>query len=516
MAKKIVKHANAEVAFLAAQRSVKDIVKTRFDGDRDSAAFSGSTIDVVLDVIVPALNAEGCSFRQPTRFVTYADKGVSVVDTIITHAETGTAIRDDGWPVLAGILPSKDAGGRLTYARKQAALSIMGIAPRGDDAHAAAADGASPAPSVATSGDHLIVIDGASLMYRAFHGCPTLTRDSDGAHVGGVVGFVGIMGRLLERCRRELNGSHLVVVFDAGRTTFRNTMSPEYKAHRPPMAPEFASQIPLMQDAVAAMGAAWVSLKGFEADDIVATYARAASDTGAMVTVVSADKDSLQLMALKRVRVFEPVNLSQLGREDCIEKHGVAPELVCDAQALIGDVADNVQGAPGIGPVNAGKLLDRFGSLEGILARIDELDATSRAAIEPIAAQLMLSKQLVTLRSDVPTPMPWHGFPLTDCDQQALDTFVADLGPHAPVVPKVFPPLPLPRDDEGPSNPKLCAELLLRLTRAKKLAVLPEWEADFNERKAQLSEAQIATLEGAHREKRAALGGAAPALAGSA
>lgn len=517
--RKPVGHATLAEAFLAAQMNVRVIEKTKFEGDRDTAAFAGATIDVVLDVIVPALNAEGLSLHQPVRFVTYGDKSaVCVVDTIITHARTGQVMKDEGLPVCSSILPSKEQGARLTYSRKQAALSMMGIAPRDGDPHHAAS-GANPPPLAATSSKtdaHLLLIEGSGLIYRAYHACPALVRESDGAHVGAVVGFVAMLQRLIERMRAEYGPTHAAVIFDAGRRTFRNTLSPDYKANRPPTPADLSSQMPIIREACKALGVAWTEAVGFEADDLIATYARHATNAGASVTIVSPDKDMMQLVG-PSVRLFDPLNDRVVTPALVLEKLGVAPERVTDAQALIGDVADNVPGAPGIGPVAASDLLERFGTLEGILARLDEVEPKRRAAIEPNATSLLLSKQLVTLRTDVPVaakgchpglPSAWPSFEVADTDVDRLEAFMAELGPHAPVAAR--PEREITREivaESEADNPKLCAELMLRAGKAKRSADLRTVEAELAERTDKMSAAQIALVRGAIDTKTKAITG---------
>ena len=213
-------------------------------------------------------------------------------------------------------------------------------------------------------GDHLYLIDGSGFVFRAYHALPPLTRKSDGLPTGAVSGFSNMLWKLLEDTKAGEKPTHLAVIFDAGRKTFRNEMFEDYKANRSAPPDDLIPQFPLTRDAVRAFGVACVEKEGFEADDLIATYARVAHEAGMRVTIVSADKDLMQLVRDGHVELLDTVKNRRIGSEQVIERFGVLPEKVVDVQALIGDAIDNVPGVPGIGVKTAAKLIAEFGDLE--------------------------------------------------------------------------------------------------------------------------------------------------------
>src|SRR6267142_2354347 len=227
-------------------------------------------------------------------------------------------------------------------------------------------------------GDHLYLIDGSGFIFRAYHALPPLTRKSDGLPTGAVAGFCNMLWKLLEDTKAGDKPSHLAVIFDAGSKTFRNDMYTEYKANRSEPPDDLIPQFPLTRDAVRAFGVACVEKPGFEADDLIATYCRLAREAGVKVTIVSSDKDLMQLIHDGKVEMLDPMKNRRIGPAEVIEKFGVPPEKIIDVQALIGDSIDNVPGVPGIGVKTAAKLIAEFGDLETLLSRAGEIKQDKR------------------------------------------------------------------------------------------------------------------------------------------
>jgi len=212
-------------------------------------------------------------------------------------------------------------------------------------------------------GDHLFLVDGSGYIFRAYHALPPLTRKSDGLPVGAVHGFCNMLYKFIEDTKEEFEVTHLAVIFDASGKTFRNEIYKEYKAHRPPAPEDLVPQFGLIRDAVRAFAVPSIEMVGYEADDLIATYARQASDAGARVTIVSSDKDLMQMVG-DGVDMLDTMKNRSIGPAEVKEKFGVGPDKVVDVQALMGDSADNVPGVPGIGPKAASVLISRLGSLE--------------------------------------------------------------------------------------------------------------------------------------------------------
>lgn len=243
--------------------------------------------------------------------------------------------------------------------------------------------------------ERLILIDGSGFIFRAYHSLPPLTRP-DGTPVGAVYGFTNMMFKLFD----SLDATHVAVVFDAGRVTFRNEFYSEYKANRPEPPEDLIPQFPLTREAVKAFNVASVELLGCEADDVIATYAKQASVRGMETVIISSDKDLMQLIG-PGVRMYDAMKNKDIGPEQVIEKFGVGPEKVIEVQALIGDSVDNVPGVPGIGPKTAAELINKFGSLESLLAHTDEIPQPKRReVITQHADNARLSYRLVQLKYD--------------------------------------------------------------------------------------------------------------------
>src|SRR5262245_48948476 len=244
---------------------------------------------------------------------------------------------------------------------------------------------------------HLWLIDGSGYIFRAFHALPPLSRP-DGTPVNAVYGFANMMAKFVE----DPEIDHVAVVFDTARLTFRNEIYTDYKANRPDPPEELVPQFPLIREATRAFNMACVELDGYEADDLIATFARLARAQGADVTIVSSDKDLMQLVR-EGVRLYDPVKLRPLGPEAVMEKFVVTPDKVVEVQALAGDSTDNVPGVPGIGIKTAAQLINEYGDLETLLARAGEIrQPKRRETLQSNAEMARLSRELVFLRPDVP------------------------------------------------------------------------------------------------------------------
>ena len=276
-----------------------------------------------------------------------------------------------------------------------------------------------------TASPRLFLVDGSGYIFRAYHALPPLTRASDGLSVGAVAGFCNMLWKFLEEMKGADAPTHLAVIFDKSEITFRNELYPDYKAHRPPAPEDLVPQFPLIRDAVRAFNVACIEMGGYEADDLIATYARQAARTGATVKIVSSDKDLMQLIVDGQIELYDPMKNRALGPEAVIEKFGVGPDKVIDAQALIGDSTDNVPGAPGIGPKTAAELLNTFGSLDAILERAGEIKQQKRReTLINFADQIRISRQLVTLKDDVAVEEKWEDFAVRAVEQGPVLQFL--------------------------------------------------------------------------------------------
>ncbi|MDH5189601.1 MAG: DNA polymerase I, partial [Rhodospirillaceae bacterium] len=209
---------------------------------------------------------------------------------------------------------------------------------------------------------HLFLIDGSGFIFRAYHALPPMTRP-DGTPVGAVYGFTKMIMKLVE----ETDADAIAVVLDRARKTFRSDIYPEYKAHRPPPPDDLIPQFALVRDAVEAMDLASVDMEGYEADDLIATYAMQARERGAEVTIVSSDKDLMQLIG-PGITMMDAMKNKIIGETEVFEKFGVGPDRVIDVQALAGDSSDNIPGVEGIGVKTAALLINEYGDLDGVLA----------------------------------------------------------------------------------------------------------------------------------------------------
>jgi DNA polymerase-1 len=266
---------------------------------------------------------------------------------------------------------------------------------------------------------HVYLVDGSGYIFRAYHALPPLTRP-DGTPVGAVLGFTNMLLKLL----RETDADHIAVVFDASQRTFRNKIYADYKANRPDTPDDLIPQFKLVREATDAMNVARIEQEDYEADDLIAAYAKAAVKAGATVTVVSSDKDLMQLVTDK-VQMLDPIKNKPIGAPEVREKFGVDPDKVIEVQALIGDSVDNVPGVPGIGVKTAAELIGVYGTLENLLKRAEEIKQPKRRQnLIEFAEQARVSKKLVTLDADVPLPLPIDALAVKALDGQKLGTFL--------------------------------------------------------------------------------------------
>ncbi|MDF2232286.1 DNA polymerase I [Albimonas sp. CAU 1670] len=279
-------------------------------------------------------------------------------------------------------------------------------------------------------GDRLELIDGSGFIFRAYHALPALTRKSDGLPVGAVAGFCNMLQKILEE--RAANSAeaptHAAVIFDYSAKTFRNDIYPEYKAHRPEPPEDLRPQFALIRDATRAFNLPCIEMEGYEADDLIATYARQAEAAGAKVSIVSSDKDLMQLVT-DAVSIVKPGLKGGadeiIGADGVREKFGVGPERVVDVQALAGDSVDNVPGAPGIGLKTAALLINEYGDLDTLLARAEEIKQPKRRqTLIDNADQVRVSRELVTLCAEVPVEVGLDDFALRDPDPETLLGFL--------------------------------------------------------------------------------------------
>ncbi|WP_050929184.1 DNA polymerase I [Aestuariivita boseongensis] len=314
-------------------------------------------------------------------------------------------------------------------------------------------------------GCHLHLIDGSAFIFRAYHALPPLTRKSDGLPIGAVSGFCNMLHRYVEGNHGPDAPTHVAVIFDKGSHTFRNEMYDQYKANREAMPEELRPQIPLTREATEAFNIACKEKEGYEADDIIATLAVQARDAGGRVTIISSDKDLMQLVG-DGVEMLDAMKNRRIDREGVFEKFGVYPERVVDVQALAGDSVDNVPGAPGIGIKTAALLINEFGDLESLLDRAEEIKQPKRreTLIEK-RAQIELSKKLVQLDMDTPLDFTLDDLEVRDPDPDRLMSFLAEmefrtlskriaenLGVEAPVIPDA-PAKPADEESDAPEAP---------------------------------------------------------------
>ncbi|MBT8457358.1 MAG: DNA polymerase I [Rhodobacteraceae bacterium] len=276
-------------------------------------------------------------------------------------------------------------------------------------------------------GHHLHLVDGSAFIFRAYHALPPLTRKSDGLPVGAVSGFVNMLWKMIEDNKGPDAPTHAAVVFDKGSHTFRNDLYDLYKANREAMPEDLRPQIPLTRDATRAFNIACLEQEGFEADDIIATLACKARDAGGRVTIISSDKDLMQLVG-GGIEMYDAMKNRRIGVEGVEEKFGVGPERVVDVQALAGDSVDNVPGAPGIGVKTAALLINEFGDLETLLERAEEIKQPKRRqTLIENADQIRLSKELVKLDCDMDLDYSLDTLEVKDPEADDLLKFLTEM-----------------------------------------------------------------------------------------
>ena len=276
-------------------------------------------------------------------------------------------------------------------------------------------------------GHHLHLIDGSAFIFRAYHALPPLTRKSDGLPVGAVAGFCNMLQRYVESNTGPDAPTHVAVIFDHSGKTFRNAMYDKYKANRAPTPEDLIPQFPLTREATRAFNVACKEVEGFEADDIIATLACRARDAGGSCTIISSDKDLMQLIG-GGVVMLDAMKNKVIDRDGVVEKFGVFPERVVDVQALAGDSVDNVPGAPGIGIKTAALLINEYGSLEELLDRAGEIKQPKRReSLQDNRAQIEMSKRLVQLECDMALDFTIDDLEVQDPDPQALLDFVVKM-----------------------------------------------------------------------------------------
>lgn len=316
-------------------------------------------------------------------------------------------------------------------------------------------------------GCHLHLIDGSAFIFRAYHALPPLTRKSDGLPVGAVSGFVNMLFKMVEDNKGPDAPTHVAVIFDHSGRSFRNDIYPDYKANRPPAPEDLVPQFPLTRDATRAFNIACIEEEGFEADDIIATLARQAREAGGRVTIISSDKDLMQLVG-GGVEMYDAMKNKRIGVEGVEEKFGVGPERVIDVQALAGDSVDNVPGAPGIGIKTAALLINEYGDLDQLLARAAEIKQPKRReTLINFADQIRVSRDLVTLDQNMTLNFSLDSLEVREPIAEPLLQFLADmefrtitrrvseaLGVEAPVIEEVKPEAEDDTPEDVPFDPE--------------------------------------------------------------
>ena len=278
--------------------------------------------------------------------------------------------------------------------------------------------------------DHFYLIDGSGYIFRAYYALPPLSRKSDGLPTGAVSGFCSMLFKLLEDARSDDSKNkptHFAVIFDSARKNFRNEIYSDYKANRAEAPDDLAPQFEYIRKSVEAFNLPSVELINYEADDLIATYAKKITEAGAKVTVISSDKDLMQLVSNK-VKLYDPMKSKLIGEKEVVEKFGVKPTQVIDVQSLAGDSSDNVPGVPGIGIKTAAELINKYKTLENLLKKASEIPQNKRReTLLSNKDKAMISKQLVTLKNDVPLRNDAADFIIKDINKDKLYDFLRDM-----------------------------------------------------------------------------------------
>ena len=278
--------------------------------------------------------------------------------------------------------------------------------------------------------DHFYLIDGSGYIFRAYYALPPLTRKSDGLPTGAVSGFCSMLFKLLEDSKSDNNlqkPTHFAVIFDSARKTFRNEIYADYKANRSEAPDDLVPQFEYIRKSVLAFNLPSVDLINYEADDLIATYTEQILAKGAKVTIVSSDKDLMQLYK-KEVRLYDPMKNKFVTPEDIVNKFGVDSKKVIDVQALAGDSSDNVPGVPGIGIKTAAELINKYGTLEKLLENAQEIKQNKRReTLIENKDKAIISKKLVTLKKDAPIDRKIEEFKLLEIDKDKLYKFLREM-----------------------------------------------------------------------------------------
>ena len=278
--------------------------------------------------------------------------------------------------------------------------------------------------------DHFYLIDGSGYIFRAYYALPPLSRKSDGLPTGAVSGFCSMLFKLLEDSRADESKekpTHFAVIFDSAKKNFRNEIYKDYKANRTEAPEDLAPQFEYIRKSVKAFNLPSIELINYEADDLIATYVKEISKLGAKVTVISSDKDLMQLVS-KSIRLYDPMKNKLIGEKEVIEKFGVKPNQVIDVQSLAGDTSDNIPGVPGIGVKTAAELINKYGDLDNLLKKASEIKQNKRReTLLQNSDKAILSKKLVTLKDDVPVKDQLSSFILKEVNKENLFNFLREM-----------------------------------------------------------------------------------------
>ncbi|MGB0684004.1 MAG: DNA polymerase I [Magnetovibrionaceae bacterium] len=317
---------------------------------------------------------------------------------------------------------------------------------------------------------HFYLIDGSGFIFRAFHGLPMMTRP-DGTPVNAVYGFTTMLLKLID----DMDADHLAVIFDTKRLNFRNDIYPEYKANRSDPPEELIPQFGLIREATRAFNVPVVEKEGFEADDLIATYAKLAAADGARVTIVSSDKDLMQLVN-DQVDMLDAMKNRTIREPEVLEKFGVGPDKVVDVQSLAGDSTDNVPGVPGIGIKTAAQLINDYGDLDTLLERAEEIKQPKRRQnLLEHAEMARISRQLVRLRDDVEVEATLDSFAVQDPDPETVMAFLKEQS-FKSLIKKMESRFGSSADGGEPAEPEAPAEKVYELVRTEE--ALAAWIAE--------------------------------------
>ena len=278
--------------------------------------------------------------------------------------------------------------------------------------------------------DHFYLIDGSGYIFRAYYALPPLSRKIDGMPTGAVSGFCSMLFKLLEDSKSDNNKekpTHFAVIFDSARKNFRNEIYPDYKGNRSDAPDDLIPQFEYIRKSVLAFNLPSIEMSNYEADDLIATYSEQVLKQGAKVTIVSSDKDLMQLYK-KNIRIYDPMKNKFINEDDIFNKFGVIPEKIIDVQSLAGDSSDNVPGVPGIGIKTAAELINNYGSLENLLKNTSKIKQNKRReTLIKNKSNALMSKKLVTLKKDVPVTNNAANFVLKQINKDKLYTFLRDM-----------------------------------------------------------------------------------------